>query len=226
MPYEPTLSVCSGQPQVVDRAGRAREVVDEVDRLVDPSRLRQVVVARRRTRRRGCARCSRATRSRGCRRRSRGALLEQRVAEVRAEEAGAAGDDRGWHRADHTHGQWAPSNPYEFLTIRPRVSPRAPVSLSTTPPRGPRVNIQPVPTRRSAAAEGEAATRRPPISTALGGVRPRTTTWVSRGAPRSESSRAAPLVLAAMEPASALDALVPPGPAPAASLRAPAGGGR
>ena len=35
VPYEPTFSDCERQPQVVDRARRAREVEDEVDGLVD-----------------------------------------------------------------------------------------------------------------------------------------------------------------------------------------------
>ena len=59
------------QPQVVDRRRRRREVVDEVDRLVDEERLDDVRVQVARTPARGCARCSPATRSRSCRRRSR-----------------------------------------------------------------------------------------------------------------------------------------------------------
>ena len=98
-PVRADLERLQRQAQVVDRARRAREVVDEVDRLVDPDRVRQVVREEDELVRCGCARCSRASRSRGCRRRSPGGPGEQRVAEVRAEEAGTAGDDGGRHCA-------------------------------------------------------------------------------------------------------------------------------
>ena len=57
------------QPQVVDRARRAGQVVDEVDRFVDRRRALSGRAAGTGMRPRADARCSRATRSRGCRRR-------------------------------------------------------------------------------------------------------------------------------------------------------------
>ncbi len=88
------------QPQVVDRARRAREVVDEVDRLVDPDLVRQVardedelvaaVVLDVRER----ARLEVVDTDDAM------ALGEQRIREVGAKKAGAAGYDRGWHPRD------------------------------------------------------------------------------------------------------------------------------
>ena len=57
-PVRADLQRLQRQPQVVDRARRAREVVDEVDRLLDPDRLGQIMRARTRTRPSACARCS------------------------------------------------------------------------------------------------------------------------------------------------------------------------
>ena len=86
------------QAQVVDRARRAREVVDEVDRLRDLDVLRQVV-------RQEDERVAAEMLDVGERARLEVvdadhpvAPAEQRLAEVGAEEAGAAGHHRGWHR--------------------------------------------------------------------------------------------------------------------------------
>ena len=87
--------------QVVDRARERGEVEDEVDALVDPDRLDDVVVDERELVARGRARCSRASPvSRLSTQITRWPLLEQVVAEVRPEEAGAAGDDGGRHAAE------------------------------------------------------------------------------------------------------------------------------
>ena len=86
------------QPQVVDRARRAREVVDEVDRLVDPDRLHDVLRQEDEVV---------AAHVRDVRERPGLEVVDaddampfgkERVAEVRSEEAGTAGHDRGGHR--------------------------------------------------------------------------------------------------------------------------------
>ena len=89
--------------QVVDRARERGEVVDEVDLPVDVDVLGHVVVEElealaaqvRDVLQRPGVEVVDADDSE--------AVLDQVVAEVRAEETGAAGDDRGWHRRDATH---------------------------------------------------------------------------------------------------------------------------
>ena len=86
------------QPQVVDRACERCEVVDEVDRLVDRDRMADVVVEEREV----------VAEVLDVRQRARLEVvetddpmtsLEERLAQVGAEETGAAGHERGRHRA-------------------------------------------------------------------------------------------------------------------------------
>ena len=99
MPYEPTLSECERHAEVVLRARERGEVVDEVERLVDEERLRDVVVDEPErvvadvldVRERAADEVVDADDAL--------AALEEVVAEMRAEEAGSSGDERGWHGA-------------------------------------------------------------------------------------------------------------------------------
>jgi hypothetical protein len=95
----PGLQGVQRQAHVVDRARERREVVDEVERLVDPDRLADVVVQERELV---------AAEMRDVRERARLEVvetddsvppLEQRLAEVGAEKPGATGDERRRHRA-------------------------------------------------------------------------------------------------------------------------------
>ena len=79
--------------QVVDGARQRGEVEDEVDLLVEVDRLDHVVVDEREVVSRRWAMFSSDPVSRLSTQIDAVALLEQVVAEVRAEEAGAAGDD-------------------------------------------------------------------------------------------------------------------------------------
>ena len=92
-PVRADLQRLQRQPQVVDRAGRAREVVDEVDRLLDPDRLRQVVRDERELVRAHVLDVRERARLEVVDADHPVTALEQRIAEMRAEKAGTAGDD-------------------------------------------------------------------------------------------------------------------------------------
>ena len=87
------------QAQVVDRAGGAREVVDEVDRLVDPDPVDDVLVHEREAIVPEVLDVLERARLEVVDADHPVALLDQVVAEMRAEEPGAAGHDRGSHAA-------------------------------------------------------------------------------------------------------------------------------
>ena len=101
-PVRPGLQRVEREPQVVDRARERGQVVDDVDGLVDRDLLRHVVVDEREAvaaevldvlerRDLEVVEADNAL-----------SLLEERLAEVRAEKPGATGDERGRHRGDAT----------------------------------------------------------------------------------------------------------------------------
>ena len=107
------------QAQVVDRAGRAREVVDEVDRLVDLEMARQVVVEKEEPLATVVLDVLQRPGLEVVDADDAVLALEERVAEMRAEEPGTARDDRGRHRGRiYPSLRRAPAKIYELPTSR------------------------------------------------------------------------------------------------------------
>jgi hypothetical protein len=82
------------QPQIVDRAGRARQVIDEVDRLLDPDRHRQIVRHKHQLLRPHVLDIRQRTRLQVVHTHHPIATPQQRVAEMRTQKTGTARDDR------------------------------------------------------------------------------------------------------------------------------------
>ena len=96
-PVRADLQGLQRQPQIVDRARRARQVIDEIDPLLDPDRLRQIMRDERELV---------LPHVLDVRQRARLQIvdtddpvtpLQQCVTEMRTEKAGTAGDDRSRH---------------------------------------------------------------------------------------------------------------------------------
>ena len=96
------------QAEVVDRARRARQVEDEVDRLVDPDPVDDVLVQEREPVVAQVLDVLERARLEVVDADHPVPLLEQVVAEMGAEEAGAAGHHRGRHAGNRTDASERP----------------------------------------------------------------------------------------------------------------------
>jgi hypothetical protein len=118
-PVRADLERVERQPHVVDGARERREVEHEVDVLVDPDRLRDVVVEEaERARVGGVLDVLERARLQVVDADDPVALLQEVIAEVRPEEAGSAGHDRGGHRAIVLTGPGGIPLPNEILATR------------------------------------------------------------------------------------------------------------
>ena len=85
------------QPQIVDRARRARQVIDEIHRLLDPDRLGQIVRDERELVLPHVLDVRQRARLQVVDTDHPVTPLQQRVTEMRTEKTGTAGDDRSRH---------------------------------------------------------------------------------------------------------------------------------